>query len=158
MMRVLVPLIRAVADERFNIHGIQATTHFAAPLIIVNGPVRHELGFTSGQNLFSNVSRANSTLGRALQLILLNVGGARPTGIDMSALGNPGKFSYCIAENEEASPWEPLHADSGLASGDSAVTLRVPLAGRAGMRRFSPMPTSSWATRCARADLGEAVG
>ncbi|HYL38259.1 MAG TPA: TlpA disulfide reductase family protein [Bryobacteraceae bacterium] len=123
MMRVLIPLARAVADERFNAHGVQATTHFAAPLIIVNGPVRGELGFHSRQNVFSNVARANSTLGRALQLILLNLGGARPDGIDMSALGNPGKFSYCIAENEEESPWEPLHAEQGLARAQSAVTL-----------------------------------
>ncbi len=123
MMRVLMPLMRAVADERFNAHGVQATTHFAAPLIIVNGPVRHELNFHSRQNVFSNVARANSTLGRALQLILLNLGGARPDGIDMSALGNPGKFSYCIAENEEENPWDPLHVEQGLARDQSAVTL-----------------------------------
>jgi hypothetical protein len=123
MMRVLIPLTRAVCDERFNAHGVQATTHFAAPLIIVNGPVRHELAFHCRQNVFSNVARANSTLGRALQLILLNLGGARPTGIDMSALGNPGKFSYCIAENEEENPWEPLHVEQGLTRDQSAVTL-----------------------------------
>jgi len=123
MMRVLIPLVRAVCDERFNAHGVQATTHFAAPLIIVNGPVRHEFGFHFRQNVFSNVARANSTLGRALQLILLNLGGARPDAIDMSALGNPGKFSYCIAENEEENPWDPLHVDASLARGQSAVTL-----------------------------------
>jgi hypothetical protein len=100
LMRVLLTLVRAVCDERFNTHGLQATTHFAAPLILVNGPVRKELGFACGQNLFSNVARANSTLGRALQLILQNLGVARPDGIDMSTLGNPGKFAYCIAENE----------------------------------------------------------
>ena len=123
MMRVLIPLVRAACDERFNLHGVQATTHFAAPLTIVNGPVRGELGFWSRQNVFSNVARANSTLGRALQLILLNVGGARPDAIDMSALGNPGKFSYCIAENEEENPWEPLHVERGLHAAQSAVTL-----------------------------------
>lgn len=123
MMRVLIPLMRAVADERFNAHGVQATTHFAAPLIIVNGPIRHELKFHFRQNVFSNVARANSTLGRALQLTLLNLGGARPTGIDMSALGNPGKFSYCIAENEEENPWDPLHVDQGLARDQNAITL-----------------------------------
>ena len=123
MMRVLIPLTRAVCDERFNAHGVQATTHFAAPLVIVNGPVRGELKFHSRQNVFSNVARSNSTLGRALQLMLLNIGGARPDGIDMSALGNPGKFSYCIAENEEENPWEPLHVEYGLAREQSAVTL-----------------------------------
>jgi hypothetical protein len=123
LMRVLIPLTRAVCDERFNAHGVQATTHFAAPLIIVNGPVRQELGFHCRQNVFSNVARSNSTLGRALQLILLNLGGARPTGIDMSALGNPGKFSFCIAENEEENPWEPLHVEQGFTPDQSAVTL-----------------------------------
>jgi hypothetical protein len=123
MMRVLIPLVRALCDERLNIHGIQATTHFAAPLVVVNGPVRHDLGFTGGRNVFSNIRRANSTLGRAMQLLLLNVGGGRPYGIDMSALGNPGKFSYCIAENEEESPWEPLHVEMGFKTEQSAVTV-----------------------------------
>jgi peroxiredoxin len=123
LMRVLLPLVRAACDERFNIHGVQATTHFAAPLVLINGPVRKQLGFWSRQNVFSNVARANSTLGRALQLILLNIGGARPDGIDMSALGNPGKFSYCIAENEEQSPWEPFQVGRGFTADQSTVTL-----------------------------------
>jgi hypothetical protein len=123
LMRVLLPVVRAACDERFNLHGVQATTHFAAPLIIINGAVRNALGFWSRQNVFSNVARANSTLGRALQLILFHIGGARPDGIDMSTLGNPGKFSYCIAENEEASPWPPLHVERGLPAAQSGVTL-----------------------------------
>jgi peroxiredoxin len=123
MIRVLVPLVRAACDERFNLHGVQATTHFAAPLVMINGPVRHELGFWSKQNVFSNVARANSTLGRAFQLILLNIGGGRPDGIDMSALGNPGKFSFCIAENEEENPWEPFHMTRGFRREQSALSL-----------------------------------
>jgi peroxiredoxin len=123
IMPVLISLVRASCDERFNLHGVQATTHFAAPLIIVNGPIRDELGFESGCNLFSNMAAANSTLGRAFQLVLTSVGGGRPGEIDMSTLGNPGKFSYCIAENEEASPWEPLHVDAGFNRDQSAVTL-----------------------------------
>ena len=94
MMRVLLPLVRVACDEGLNLHGVQATTHFAAPLILINGPVRQELGFACGQNIFSNVARANSTLGRAFQLILRNLGGARPESIDMSTLGNPGKFLF----------------------------------------------------------------
>ena len=123
MMRALIPLARALCDERLNIHGVQATTHFAAPLIVVNGPIRNELGFACRQNVFSNVRRANSTLGRAMQLILLNLGGGRPDGIDMSALGNPGKFSYCIAENEEENPWEPFHVELGFRPDQSTLTL-----------------------------------
>jgi peroxiredoxin len=123
IMRVLIPLIRASCDERFNLHGVQATTHFAAPLVIVNGPIRRELGFCSGGNVLSNVARANSTLGRALQLILTNIGGARAGEIDMSTLGNSGKFSYCIAEHEEQSPWTPLHVELGFRPEQSSVTL-----------------------------------
>lgn len=123
MMRVLVPLVRAACDERFNLHGVQATTHFAAPLMIVNGPVRNQLGFACGSNVFSNVARANSSVGRALQLILTNLGGARPGEIDMSTLGNAGKFSSCIAENEEQNPWEPLHVEQGFSREQSALTL-----------------------------------
>ena len=123
MMRVLLPLVRATCDERYNIHGVQATTHFAAPLVIVNGPIRHELEFACGSNVFSNVARANSTLGRALQLILTNIGGARPGEMDMSALGNAGKFAQCIAENEEENPWEPLHVENGFRPEQSTVTL-----------------------------------
>jgi peroxiredoxin len=123
MMRVLIPLIRAACDERFNLHGVQATTHFAAPLVVVNGPIRRDLGFACGSNVFSNVARANSTLGRAFQLILTNIGGARPGELDMSTLGNPGKFSYCVAENEEENPWAPLHTEFGFDREQSAVTL-----------------------------------
>ena len=90
---------------------------------MINGPVRQELAFWSKQNVFSNVARANSSLGRAFQLILLNIGGGRPDGIDMSALGNPGKFSFCIAENEEENPWEPFHVTRGLKREQSAVSL-----------------------------------
>ena len=123
LIRVLVSVIRAACDERLNLHGVQATTHFAAPLVLINGPVRQNLGFASGSNVFSNVARANSTLGRALQLVLINLGGARPGEIDTSTLGNPGKFSFCIAENEEESPWEPFHIDRGYEENLSTVTL-----------------------------------
>ncbi len=121
-MRVLVPAVRALCDERLDIHGVQGTTHFAAPLAIVNGPVRLQLGFACGSNVFSNAARANSTIGRAIHLILRNLGGAAPGRIDMSTMGNPGRFSYVIGENEEASPWEPLATDFGIPAGRNAVT------------------------------------
>ena len=121
-MRVLVPAVSALCDERLDIHGVQGTTHFAAPLAIVNGPVRLELEFSCGSNVFSNAARANSTIGRAIQLILRNLGGAAPGRIDMSTMGNPGRFSFVIGENEEASPWEPLATDFGIPAGRNAVT------------------------------------
>ncbi len=121
-MRVLVPAVRALCDERLDIHGVQGTTHFAAPLAVVNGPVRLELGFACGSNVFSNAARASSTIGRALQLILRNLGGAAPGRIDMSTMGNPGRFSFVVGENEEVSPWGPLSEAFDISEGRNAVT------------------------------------
>ena len=123
MMRVLVPMVRAMCDERFDLHGLQATTHLAMPLIIINGPVRDELGFNYQAGVFSNRVRANASVGRTLRLIARNLGGARPGEIDMSTFGSPGHFSYCIAEHEAASPWEPFQVDRGLDASQSALTL-----------------------------------
>ena len=122
-MEVLIPVVRAACDERFNLHGVQATTHAATPLIILSGPAAMRLGFASGAGVFGNVARANSSVGRALQLVMANLGGALPGEIDMSALGNPGRFSYCVAENHEESPWEPLHVELGFGQDESTVTL-----------------------------------
>ncbi|MEE8147334.1 MAG: TlpA disulfide reductase family protein [Longimicrobiales bacterium] len=122
-MEVLIPVVRAACDERFNLHGVQATTHAATPLIMLSGPAAKRLGFASGAGVFGNVARANSSVGRALQLVMTNLGGALPGEIDMSALGNPGRFSYCVAENDEESPWEPLHVELGFGRDESTVTL-----------------------------------
>ena len=162
MMRVLVPLTRALCDERLDIHGVQGTTHSAAPLVIVNGPVRGQLGFASGSNVFSNTARANSTLGRAVQLMLRNLGGAAPGEIDMSTLGNPGKFSYVIAENEEAGPWAPLCADFGIDPRRSALTLycceppqgiseHAARTAEVLLRAFCPVLANLWSRRVCRA-------
>ena len=122
-LEVLIPVIRAACDERFNLHGVQATTNSATPLIILSGPAAARLGFASGAGVFGNVSRANSSVGRALQLVMANLGGALPGEIDMAALGSPGRFSYCVAENHEESPWEPLHVELGFGPDESTVTL-----------------------------------
>jgi len=122
-MEVLIPVIKAACDERFNLHGVQATTHSATPLIILSGSAAARLGFASGAGGFGCVARANSSVGRALQLVMANLGGALPGEIDMSALGNPGRFSYCVAENHEESPWEPLHVELGFGQDESTVTL-----------------------------------
>jgi len=119
------PLVRAamlaMSEPHFNLNGIQATTHMAAPLLVVNGPVRNEIGLNAEGNVFGSGSRANATIGRAIRLILLNVGGGRPGKLDKSTLGHPGKYSFCIAENEEASPWAPYHVEQGYAPQDSTV-------------------------------------
>ena len=120
---VVVAAVEAATDEAFNLNGIQATTHVSAPLLIVNGPVRRALDINGGPNCFGQGWRANATIGRALRLVLINIGGGYPGRTDKACLGHPGKYSYCVAENEEASPWEPLHVERGLAAGDSAVTV-----------------------------------
>ncbi|MBI3624841.1 MAG: hypothetical protein HY215_01630 [Candidatus Rokubacteria bacterium] len=120
---VLLAAVEAACDPAFNLHGLQATTHFAAPLIVVNGPIRSRIGLNAGFGVFGPRARANATIGRALRLILINLGGARAGEISMSTFGHPGRYTYCIAEHEEASPWEPLHVERGLLPDDSAVTL-----------------------------------
>jgi hypothetical protein len=93
------------------------------PVLIVNGPVRRALGMNSGINVFGQGTRANSTIGRALQLVIRNVGGGRPGEVDRATFGNPGKLSFCFAEDEESSPWEPLSVELGKPRGVSTVTL-----------------------------------
>ncbi|WP_344049435.1 hypothetical protein [Planotetraspora silvatica] len=119
------PVVRAAAlamcDARFNLNGIQATTHVVAPLVVVNGPIARRIGMNSGGNVFGSGNRANATVGRALRLIMLSVGGGIPGELDKSTLGHPGKYTYCIAENEKASPWAPYHVEHGYMPDDSTV-------------------------------------
>jgi hypothetical protein len=119
------PVVRAamlaLAAPAFNLNGAQATTHMAAPLLIVNGPIARQIGMNGDCNAFGSGNRANATIGRAIRLILLNVGGGRPGDLDKSTLGHPGKYSYCVAENETASPWAPYHVEKGFDPGDSTV-------------------------------------
>ena len=120
---VVITAVEAVADPDFNLDGVQATTHPVAPLIIVNGPLARELGINSGYNCFGQGFRANAAIGRALRLALMNVGGGLPGTGDRSTQGSPAKFSYCVAENEEANPWEPLHVERGFDRDVSTVTV-----------------------------------
>jgi hypothetical protein len=113
----------ALCEPRFNLNGVQATTHMASPLLVVNGPVRGAIGMNAGCNVFGSGNRANATIGRALRLVLLNVGGGWPGLLDKSTLGHPGKYTYCIAENEEASPLAPYHVEHGYRAQDSTVFL-----------------------------------
>ncbi|HJQ57470.1 MAG TPA: hypothetical protein VJ890_11210 [Vineibacter sp.] len=113
--------MRALTDTAFNLNGVQATTHMASPLLVVNGPIRNTIGMNAGCNVFGSGNRANATIGRAIRLILLNVGGGWPGDLDKSTLGHPGKYTYCIAENEEASPLAPYHVERGYKAEDSTV-------------------------------------
>ncbi|HEV8676913.1 MAG TPA: hypothetical protein VGX21_22990 [Methylomirabilota bacterium] len=119
---VVLAAVEAVTDPAFNLHGVVTTTHYAAPLILVNGPIRHAIGLNSGAGVFGPGFRANATIGRALRLCLVNLGGARPGGIAMSTFGHPGRYTYCIAEAEEESPWPPFHVERGFGAEESTVT------------------------------------
>ncbi len=119
---VLAALDAACTDE-FNMHGLLATTMPMGPVIVVNGPIRRQLGMSSGMNVFGQGTRANLTIGRALQLVIRNVGGGRPGEVDRATFGNPGKIAFCFAEDEEGSPWSPLSADFGASPGTNTVTL-----------------------------------
>ncbi len=120
---VVLAAVKGAAQSRFNIHGISATTYFSGPVLVVNGPIRRRIGMNSGINALGPGNRANLTIGRALNLVVRNVGGARPGGVDRAALGSPGKLSFCFPEDEEGSPWESLAVERGFSSTDSTVTL-----------------------------------
>ncbi|MGD9764401.1 MAG: TlpA family protein disulfide reductase [Candidatus Binatia bacterium] len=120
---VVVAAVEAICTEEFNIHGVLGTTFFSSPIIIVNGPVRERLDINCGLNALGQGARANATIGRAVQLVVRNVGGGRPGEIDRATLGQPGKFTFCFGELEERSHWEPLHVERGFAPGQSAVTV-----------------------------------
>jgi hypothetical protein len=122
-MPVVLAALRAVAEPAFNLNAIQTTTHPCTPLLLVNGPIARRLGISGGANALGNGHRANAVIGRAVRLVLQNVGGATAGETDRATLGHPGKFTYCLAENEAESPWEPLHVERGFGANESCVTV-----------------------------------
>jgi hypothetical protein len=120
---VVLAAVEAALLEPFCMHGLLATTWFSSPLVVVNGPIARAIGMNSGINALGQGNRANAAIGRALQLVVRNVGGGRPGGVDRATLGWPGKLGLCFAEDEGGSPWEPLSVERGVAPGASAVTL-----------------------------------
>jgi hypothetical protein len=122
-MPVVLGVLEAALDPLFVLHGLLCTTHFSGPLVIINGPAARAVGMNSGVNALGQGNRANATIGRALQLIVRNVGGGLPGAIDRATLGNPGKYTFCFAEDESDPEWEPLAQRRGIDAGKSAVTL-----------------------------------
>lgn len=122
-MPVVITALEALLDRSYNLYGTQATTHAVAPLLILNGPIVSTLNFNFGYNLFGPGWRANASVGRAINLILRNVGGAYPGALDRSTSGQPGKYTFCIAENEAENPWTPLHVERGFQADQSTVTV-----------------------------------
>ncbi len=120
---VVLTAVEMACTPEFNIHGVLATTMSVGPVLIVNGPIRRAIGMNSGINALGQGNRANSTIGRALQLVIRNVGGGRPGEVDRATLGNPGKLGFCFAEDEEGSPWTPLSTEFGFEAGKNVITI-----------------------------------
>jgi hypothetical protein len=121
-MSVLIAAVEAVTDPKLNLYALQATTGGPAVMLIVNGPIRHQLKINSGPNVLGEGWRANATIGRTVRLIQRNIGGSYPGTTCKATLGWPGKYTMCIGENEEASPWAPLHVERGFDAAASTVT------------------------------------
>lgn len=119
----ILAVTRAMCDPRFNLKAIQSTTHPCTVMVLVSGPVVEELGMNDSYNAMGQGTKANATIGRAVRLILLNIGGAAPGVLDRSTMGSPAKYSFCFAENESANPWPLFQKDLGLSSDRSYVTV-----------------------------------
>ena len=119
---VVLTAVECILDQRFALHGVLPSTRFVGPVLIVNGPIARRIGMNAGINVLGQGNRANATIGRAVQLVVRNVGGGKPGGVDRATLGNPGKYTYCFAEDEDGSAWPPLSADQGFAAGTNTVT------------------------------------
>jgi hypothetical protein len=122
-MPVLIAAVQAIADPSFNLLGVATTTNPDTPMILVNGPIARQLEINSGTNALGRGWQANATIGRALHLIINNIGGSWPAVTDMSCLGHPGEFAMCLAENEEKNPWGPLHVELGYRPEANVVTV-----------------------------------
>ncbi|MBI2908212.1 MAG: hypothetical protein HYX92_11240 [Chloroflexi bacterium] len=120
---VVIAAVEAITEPQFNLNGVQCTTNPVAPLAIINGPVVKKLDVNYDYNCLGQGRRSNATIGRAIRFVLLNIGGGIPGTVDKATVGQPAKYSFCLAENEDRNPWQPLHVERGFARDDSTVTV-----------------------------------
>ncbi|MBI4184960.1 MAG: hypothetical protein HY521_13300 [Proteobacteria bacterium] len=120
---VVVAAVQAIAEEEFNLRGVQTTDENVTPLLVVNGPAAERLGINADFGALGPGWQANAAIGRAVRLVMNNIGGGWPGAVSFAGLGQPGRYSLCFAENAAKSPWPPLHVESGLADADSALTV-----------------------------------
>jgi hypothetical protein len=154
-MPVLIAAVQAACDPEFGLYSVQATTHPCAVLMLVSGPIVTDLGLNFSHGAFGPGFRANATIGRAMRLVLMNVGGGIPGHGDQATHGSPAKFSYCIAENEAATPWEPFRMTRGFDRNDSTVTV---FSGEGPHNINDHMSTSAYTTLTVVADTMTTVG
>ncbi len=119
---VVITAMECILDDVFALHGVLPSTRYVGPVLIVNGPIARRIGMNAKINVLGQGNRANATIGRAVQLSVRNIGGGKPGEVDRATLGNPGKYTYCFAEDEEGSAWEPLTVDRGFEAGANTVT------------------------------------
>jgi hypothetical protein len=123
---VVIAAIRALATPRYNLLAVQTTTNPVTPAIVVNGPIRTRIELACGRGCLGNGFRANATIGRAVKLALLNLGGCTPGEVSKATHGFPGRYAFCFGEQEEQSPWVPMHVELGFAPGQSTVSVFSP--------------------------------
>ncbi len=149
-MPVVIAAVEALADPLYGYHGPATSTGGSAVFMVVNGPIARELDMNCGDNLFAPGWRANATIGRTIRLIMRNTIGTLPGELDRSSLGHPGKYTFCIAENEAESPWPPLHVDRGFRREQSAVTIMAALGPHQYSNGLSSTPEGVLTTACAQ--------
>ena len=137
---VVITAWTAMMQDEFLMHGATASTGGCAVLVVLNGPIRLEIGATGTFNALGNSDRATAVIGRAIRLCLINLMDVRPGVIDRSTLGHPGKFSYCLAEDEEDSSWKSLSEQRGVERAASAVTVMAAGAPRQIMNEWTTKP------------------
>jgi hypothetical protein len=146
----IIAAVEAICEPRFNLYGVQATTGYVGPALLLNGPVRKQLELNCDAGVFGPGFRSNATIGRAIRLILITVGGGYPGDTDRSTFGWPGKYTMCFGENQERSPWEPFHVEFGFDPEQSTVTVF-------GINGFLPMHTAGNRGEQALSSLAEVI-
>ena len=120
---ILIAAVEAISEPEFNLRGVQTTDENVTPLILVNGPIARQIGMNDGFGCLGPGWRPNATIGRALRLIMQNIGGGWPSVVAFAGLGQPGRYTLCFSENELQSPWQPFHVDASFASNQNVVTV-----------------------------------
>jgi hypothetical protein len=149
-LSVVIAAVEAICEPRFNLYGVQATTGYVGPALLVNGPIRNQLDINCDAGVFGPGFRANATIGRAIRLILITVGGGFPGETDRSTFGWPGKYTMCFGENQEKSPWEPYHVEMEFKPEESTVTA-------CGINGFLPIHTAGNSGEQALLSLAEVI-
>lgn len=157
-MPVVVAALQAIGDPRWGYHGPATSTGGSAVFMLVNGPIARELEINHGDNLFGPGFRANSTMGRAVRLVIRNVIGTLPGLLDRSTLGHGGKYTFCIAENEDESPWPPVHVERGFRPEQSTVTVLAALAPHQFYNHLSNTAEGILTTACAHMRISAGAG